>query len=89
MMVKIKVVTEWQGKIAVREKYIRECIQGAEGLLIEHAGERMVLTPSGVKARIVGKSEVKVRDKYSRNMEYLYYYVWRPDVLQRTLALEG
>lgn len=85
---KLPVKTLWQGKVAVRDKFIHEAFQNKEQVVITHNGQRMVLNWDKLKEKLVGKSDKPFKDEFSKEKHYLYYYWWRPDkneLVQRTL----
>ena len=74
---KIKIKSIWQGKIAFRDKYLKEGLE--KGLIIEYQNKIMTLSKDEVKTKMVGKSDKPFFDRYSNELHYLVYYYWKPD----------
>ena len=75
-MRKIKIKTIWQGKVAIRDKQLDEA--WGQRLLFVHGNEKMIINPGEIKKKIVGKSKIPFRDRYSREQHYLVYFKWQP-----------
>lgn len=85
-MVKIKVKSTWQGKIAIRSKYLLEAEKNGEGIIIEHNGQQMVIPANEIRSRVAGVSEKPVGDRFgSKEKHYLIYFEFKPDIKQTVL----
>ena len=81
----VKVKTCWQGKIALRERYIQDAVKSGEGITILHDGSSMVIPHNEILNRIVCRREYPVKDKFSKAPEYLFYCDWQTTEAQITL----
>lgn len=77
-MIEVSVGSIWNGQVAVRDRYIKECAKLKVGLRIHHDGEVMEIPADLLKASIRGKSSKPVKDKFSKKSHYLCYFWWRP-----------
>lgn len=78
-MVKVKVTTQWQGKVAVRQGYIDEAVRRKEGLIITFKKDKMVIPADRLPALATGVSEKRFPDYYGlRKPELLIYFKWAP-----------
>jgi hypothetical protein len=84
-MIRVEVKTIWQGKVAVRDKYVDMALDNREGLIIVHSDDVMVIPFHGIQDRISGRSELPVKDRFSRDKHFLIYFNWQPDVKQAML----
>jgi len=84
-MIKLNVRTIWQGKIGIREKYIRLADEKKEGLEIWHEGSLMEIPFDKIKEKIVTRSERPVLDKFKGEWHYLLYFEWKLSVNQTKL----
>ncbi len=84
-MIPIKIKTIFQGKVAVRDRYINEAIKKKESLEITHRSGVMVIPCEDLQKKIVGKSDKPFQDRYSRELHFLIYYLWRPQNQQKQL----
>lgn len=86
-MVEIRIKTLWQGKVGVREQFVKEALQLKQGLLIRHGKDSMAIPADKVKEMIDGKSGMRFMDQFGlKKPEYLIYYVWKPTVKQGVLV---
>jgi len=86
-MIETRVKTLWQGKVGIREQFVREALRLKQGLLIRHGKDFMAIPAGKVKEMIDSKSETRFKDYFGmRKPEYLIYYVWRPTVKQGSLV---
>lgn len=78
MMKNLKVKKSWNGKVAIRDKYFDDAIATNTGIVIECMGEVMTIPADKVKY-FAFKSNQPMKDTFSGESHYLYYYSWRPD----------
>ena len=83
-MIEVKVKTVWQGKVALREKYVHQALETGKGIRISVGDAYMHIPGDEVKKRIVAKSEESFYDKFSKERHFLIYFDWKP-VKQQTL----
>jgi len=81
-MITIIVKTEYQGMIAIRDKYIKEAINAGEDLVIHHDGESMRIPCAKINDRIFTTSDKPFTNRYERDSHYLIYFPWVPDAKQ-------
>ena len=81
----IKVKTLFQGKVAVRDRYINEAIKKEESLEITCQSGVMEIPHDQIKSKIVGKSDSPFKDRYSKEFHFLIYFKWHPKVRQKQL----
>lgn len=72
-----QVKTLWQGQIAVAEKFVLECLQKKEELVVEHKKQKMVLTPRFLESEIV-QITGPYHDRNGGDDYRLIYYKWQP-----------
>lgn len=84
-MIKIRVKSIWQNKIGVREKYINQAIKEKQGLEITCPNGFMIIPAEEVAKKIVGKSQTRFKDKFSKEWHYLIYFLWNPNTNQGKL----
>lgn len=84
-MIKVKVKTIWQGKVAVRDKYIDEAKATGQGLIIAHKGASMVIPNDEIGNLITGYSERFFADRFSDKKHQLVYFNWKPTEVQPAL----
>lgn len=84
-MIKVKVNSIWQGKVALREKYVQEAYEKRTGLEIHHNGSVMVIPYLNIQKRIVGRSDQPVHDKFGGGFHWLFYFDWKPNINQKKL----
>lgn len=85
-MIKCRVKTIWQGKVAIRDKYVVDALHYKEGITITVQDRIMTLNAEDVEKMIVAKSEKPFFDRFSYTSHYLYYFNWKPDpILQPSL----
>lgn len=83
----IKVKTLFQGQIAIRDKYIKKAERTGEDILIFHDNQVMEIQNKDIRPKALARSRFQVRDKYSKESHYLFYYKWLPTKGQKTLNL--
>ena len=84
-MIKVEVKTIFQGRVAIRDRYVNESLANMEDILIVHGSDQMLI-PYQIADKYAAKSEYPVRDKYNKNeSHYLLYYNWLPTVKQGTM----
>lgn len=81
-MIEVRVNTIWQGKVGIRDRYIKEAQETEQGLTIVHREERMAIPFHQLKELIVGKSERPFTDRYGKDPHYLIYFNWKPEAKQ-------
>ena len=85
-MIKVNVLTIWQGKVAIRQGVAEEAISRNEGLIIQHKSETMVIPARNLKVLVAGKSKELFKDYFGkRKPEHLIYFIFRPQVKQESL----
>jgi len=83
----LEVRTLWQGKVAIRDRYVKEAVSKREGLLIKHGEDKMAIPYKKLKESIVGKSDRRFQDQIGRDLpHYLIYFHWEPIVKQGVLC---
>lgn len=76
----ISVSTVFKGRVAIRDKYIKQAERDACGLSITHDKQTMKLSPSDIKSPIARSGPFP--DQFKLNSyHYLYYYKWTPENL--------
>lgn len=88
-MIKVECKTIWMGKVAVRDKYIDEALDTGEGIVITHGEDVMEIPFNEIKQRIVGRSALPVKDRFSPNRHFLFYLNWKPTIKQFSLIENG
>ena len=79
-MISLEVRTIWQGKVAVRDRYVKEAVSKREGLLITHGKDKMAIPYPKLKESIVGKSDRRFVDQVGRESpHFLIYFLWAAD----------
>lgn len=84
-MIKLEVKSIWQGKVAIRQKYLEQAYKNKKGLEIHHAGSIMLIPFDKIKDSVVAKSEKSVYDKFKGEYHWLIYFNWKPTILQKQL----
>lgn len=84
-MIRVIVKTMWNGKVAIRDKYVDEALDMGEGIALVHGDDVMEIPANELKHKIIGRSESPVRDKFSRDKHFLIYFEWIPDCKQAML----
>jgi hypothetical protein len=85
---KIPVKTQWQGRVAVRGKFLAEIKRTGEMLIIEHRNQIMSIPARKIDELTVGSTELPVKDIYHHEKDYLFYFKWNPDpVIQKEFIL--
>ena len=84
-MIKIKVKSKFQEKVAIRDRYLPQARQ--EGLEIKHNEEVMTIPAEEVDKKIVGRSDKPFVDRYSLKTHYLLYFKWSPDEVKQIKLL--
>jgi len=82
---RLKVLTLWQGKVAIRGKYIGQALKTGEAIVITHDNAEMTLTAREIYSRRVSISTSPMPDKYNNDADFLHYYKWEPDSGQERL----
>ena len=86
-MIEVQVKTLWQGKVGIRDRYVKEAIERKEGILIRHGQESMAIPFNKLKELIAGKSDRRFKDYFGQTKpQYLIYFVFRPQVKQGSLV---
>ena len=83
-MIKVKVRTIWQGKVAVRDKYVDMAKALGQGMSITCRGGTMTIPSEELEARITGYSEKAFVDRFSDEKHRLAYFLWKPPQAQFT-----
>lgn len=78
---KLKVKKLWEGKAALRDKYVKECINKRDIVItLKETGETMTLPADKIRARIDSVSKETFRDYYGAEPHKLVYFKWVKDV---------
>jgi hypothetical protein len=86
-LISLEAKTIWQGKVGIRDRYVKEAVKKREGLLIRHGQDKMVIPFKKLKESIVGKSDRRFQDQIGREKpHYLIYFTWVPTVKQGVLC---
>jgi len=90
-MVRVKVKTVWQGKVAVRDRYVAECREKEQDLVIDHNGGSMRIPWHKIDKKTDGVSREIHRDRYGKTTggHRLVYFLWKPTVEQGKMDFEG
>ena len=83
-MIEVNVKTTWQGKVALREKYVHEALDTGQGIRIVLDSSFMDIPADEVKKKIVARSENSFFDKFSGERHFLVYFKWDP-IINETL----
>lgn len=77
----LRVKKLWEGKAALRDKYVKECI-GKRDIVITNreTGEVMTLKAEDIKKRIDSVSKESFTDYYGAEPHRLVYFKWVKDV---------
>lgn len=84
-MIPVKVNTTFQGRVAIRDKYIKEAEETNQGIMIGMGDEYMIMPCWKIPNLIKARSPYPVKDRFSRDSHYLIYFDWRPTGGQRRL----
>lgn len=76
----LKIKKLWEGKAALRDKYVRECI-GKRDIVItlKENGETMTLLKDKIRASIDSVSKETFKDFYGGGTHKLVYFKWKKD----------
>ena len=80
-MINLTVETVYQGKVAIRDKYVAEAIEQNEAIKIIVKGKYMVI-PAEEVSHYLFKSKVPFFDKITGGAHFLCYYTWVPKVME-------
>lgn len=83
-MIEVKVKTIWQGKVALREKYVHQALDTGQGLRIKQGDAFMDIQNDKIKESIAARSEESFYDKFSKERHFLVYFNWKP-IKEQTL----
>lgn len=87
-MVVVKVKTVWNGRVAVRGRYIRQCLQEESDLTIWHNGDAMVIPFNELFTKRTGMSAEKFGDDFGKfDPDHLHYFKWKPTAVQDRMEL--
>jgi hypothetical protein len=84
-MIKVKVKSLWQNKVAIRDKYLMRALKYKDGLEIHFDTEVMYIPFNEIKNKIAGWSKETVKDLYGKAKHHLVYFLWRPTDVQQSL----
>lgn len=84
-MITVKVNTLWQGMVGVPDKYVGEALNKGKPLCILHDEAQMVISGIDLSRQRKCISERKFRDRFGGPDYLLYYYDWKPTMVQETL----
>lgn len=80
-MINLTVETIYQGKVAIRDKYVAEAMEKNEAIKIIVKGKYMVV-PAEEVSHYLFKSKVPFFDKITGGAHFLCYYAWKPKVME-------
>ena len=69
----------WNGKVALRDKYIEEVKKSGDELVIEMNEKKMTIPFEKLETSIKGRSEQSFFDRFSQQSHFLIYFDWKPD----------
>lgn len=78
-MIKIKVRAPYYGKVAIRDKYVKQARETNQDIQITCEGASMVIPVENIERRCTGRSGVPVKDKFSGKSHWLIYFNWKPE----------
>lgn len=76
--ISITVSTIWEGKVGVRDRYVKQSREEERDLHIHHEKDVMIIPFGEVKERIAFISKKAFKDKYSSVEHHLVYFSWIP-----------
>ena len=68
------------GRVAIRDKFVKEALKNRVPLRILHDHNYMIIQPYDIEFLQKGKSAKPVADQFSAEKHYLIYFVWKPSV---------
>lgn len=78
-MINLKVKSVWQGKVALRDKYIDKAILTNSDIMVECGAEYMKIPYKKIKKlEVKTKAPVYVKDKFEGRIHKLIYFDWKP-----------
>ena len=83
--IKVVVNSTWQGLVGIRDKHIVQCVKEKRDMLIECENSTMLIPFQELGSRSHSRSKEKFKDKFSDEWHRLYYYVWKPAMIQQTM----
>lgn len=86
-MILVNVATTFQGRVAIRDKYIKEAEETGQGIMISLDNEYMIMPCWKIPNLIKARSPYPVKDRYSKDSHYLIYFDWVPTGGQRRLFI--
>lgn len=84
-MIKCRVKSQFQGKVAIRDKYLMRALKYQDGLEIFFNNEVMSIPHQEIKKKIAGWSKKTVKDIYGKAKHHLVYFYWKPTTVQKEL----
>ena len=75
-MINLKVKTLWQGKIAIRDKYVEKAKETNQDISVEFLGKKMTIPVNEINNLIVGRSAPQT-DYFSNASHKLIYFKWK------------
>lgn len=84
-MIKVRIVSQYMGRCAIRDKYVKEALDKKEDLIIEYNNKLMLIPFNKIKKSIIGKSEKPYPDYFSNKWHFLLYFKWKPKIIQKIL----
>lgn len=84
-MIIVTVKSSYQGRVALRDKYIKEAERTGEGIMISFGNEYMEMPAWKIPMLIKARSPLSFKDRFSRERHYLVYFDWIPTGKQRRL----
>ena len=87
-MINKRVKTLFKGMVAAPALLVKECEETGQSLCIWYEGDCMELSSVELVKNLISVSDRPFRDKFGGEPYYLYYYAWKPTVIQ-TKLFEG
>lgn len=88
-MITKTVKTLYKGMAGVPDKVVNEAMATGDGLGIWHDGDLMELSTSDLTAKRITIGAEVYSDKFGGADYRLYYYVWKPTIIQKRLFEGG
>ncbi len=75
----LQVKKPWQGKVAIRDKYVIEAQETGQDITIKCQGRQMHIPNEEIDPRITGRTKNPVADRFSKERHHLVYFDWKPE----------
>lgn len=77
-VIEVKVRKPWEGKVALRDRYVEQAWSERKDIVIHCQGNVMLIPYQKIKDKILTYSKEVYIDKYSRKQHRLVYFEWIP-----------